>query len=198
MVRGLALILALVPFALRAEGYPALYDVTGVAINDVLNVREGPDAGSPIIGALPPDATGVEVIQVEGAWALVNADDRSGYVALRYLRRLPAPDWPALEAPLTCLGTEPFWSLQIDPVAGETRLQTPDATEAQTAPIETKWPGQPWSPAAAVALPDGLAVLAPAECSDGMSERSYGIAVDIFLQMEGTTRLSGCCRLGLP
>ena len=65
-------------------------------------------------------------------------------------------------------------------------------------PIETKWPGQPWAPAAAVALPDGLAVLAPAECSDGMSERSYGIAVDIFLQMEGTTRLSGCCRLGLP
>jgi uncharacterized membrane protein len=198
LIRLLALILTLFPVALRAEGFPALYDVAGVAMNDVLNVREDPNAGSPIIGSLAPHAKRVEVIRISGAWALVNTEDRSGYVSLRYLKRRSEPDWATLEAPLTCLGTEPFWSLQIDPGAAETRFMTPEDTEGQVAPIEVMWPGIPWSPAAAVALPDGLAVLAPADCSDGMSDRSYGIAVDIFLQLEGAVRLSGCCRLGQP
>jgi uncharacterized membrane protein len=197
LIRLVALLLALIPLSLRAEVYPALHDVTGVAADDVLNVRAMPDAGSEVIGSLSPDARSVEVITVAGGWALVNTGERSGYVSRRYLTRSAKPDWTTLESPLTCFGTEPFWSLQVDPPAGETRFMTPDDTEARTAPITTVWAGRPWSPAAAVAIPDGLAVLTPAECYDGMSDRSYGIAVDLFLQPGSATRLSGCCRLGL-
>jgi uncharacterized membrane protein len=194
----LALILLWLGAPLRADIYPALHDVTGVAADDVLNLHETPDASAPVIGTLAPDAMGVEVILVENGWALVNAEERAGYAELRYLARQPGADWNALGAPLACLGTEPFWSLQIDPAAGQTRFQTPEDPAPRISPIGRSWPGLPWTQVAAVELPDGLAVLMPADCSDGMSEQSYGIAVDIFLHLDGAPRLSGCCRLGPP
>ena len=197
MIRLLILLLALAS-PLRAEDLPALHAVTGVAANDVLNIRERPDAGSPIIGTLAPDATGVEVIATSGAWALVNTDEGSGYAALRYLAREPGPAWSALQTPITCIGTEPFWSLEIDPQAGETRYRTPEGEGPRVAPLATVWPGLPWAPSAAVGLEEGLAVMQPQECSDGMSDRRYGIAVDIFRSGPGgAERLSGCCSLGL-
>lgn len=96
MIRLLALILTVSPLALRAEVYLALHDVTGVAANDVLNIRENPDAASPVIGTLAPDATGVEVILVDDGWALVNAGERSGYASCgisRGQRRQTGPRW---------------------------------------------------------------------------------------------------------
>jgi uncharacterized membrane protein len=198
MIRLLLLVLWLGPLAARAEVYPALHAVTGVAADDVLNIRAKPSADAPVIGTLAPDATGVEVVAVRDGWAVVNTGEGTGFAALRFLMRSDAPDWPTLETPLTCLGTEPFWSLEIDPGQVETRFQTPEDEAPRHAPISTRWPGLPWSPAAAVALPDGIAVLTPAECSDGMSDQSYGIAADLFLTGPDRSRLSGCCRLTQP
>lgn len=198
MIRLLALVCLLLPLAVRAEVYPALHDVTGVAAGDMLNIRAQSSAEAQVIGTLAPDATGVEVVAVQDGWAVVNTGEGSGYAALRYLARSGGPDWNALETPLTCLGTEPFWSLRIDPAKRETRFQTPEDETARPAPIGGVWPALPWSQAAAVALPDGLAVLAPAECSDGMSDQSYGIAADLFLAGPDRARLSGCCRLDQP
>lgn len=181
----------------RAEEMPALYSVTGVAAWDVLNIRERPEAGAPILGTLAPDATGVELLAVEGDWALVNAGERAGHVALRYLKREPGPDWNALKQPLTCLGTEPFWSLRIDPAQGTARLSTPEA-EGEPLPIRQAWPGQPRARAAALSLPVGVVVLSPAACSDGMSDRSYGIAADLFLDSPAPDRLTGCCTIQPP
>lgn len=198
MIRIAAVLIWLFALPLQAEVYPALHDVTGVSADDVLNIRAAPDAGAGIVGTLAPDATGVEVVSVTGGWALVNMDETSGYVAMRFLSRTNAADWNRLEVPLTCLGTEPFWSLQIDPPAGETRFQTPEDAGPRVAAMAVRWPGLPSSPSAAVALPDGIAVLTPAECSDGMSDRTYGISLDIFRNGSDGQRLSGCCRLGLP
>jgi uncharacterized membrane protein len=197
MIRLLALVLALLPVAVRAEVYPALHDVTGVAADDVLNIRATASAEALVIGALAPNATGIEVVAVQDGWAVVNTGEGSGFAALRFLSRTTAPDWPTLEVPLTCLGTEPFWTLEIDPGPGETRFQTPEDEAPRSAPISASWPGLPWSQTAAVSLPEGIAVLAPALCSYGMSDQSYGIAADLFLSGPDRTRLSGCCRLGL-
>ncbi|MBN8631923.1 MAG: SH3 domain-containing protein [Rhodobacterales bacterium] len=198
MIRFLALVLWLAPWAAQAEIYPALHDVTGVAADDVLNIRAAPDAGSAIIGSLAPDAQGVEVVGVEGDWAVVNTSETRGYASLRFLARQSGPDWNALQTPLTCIGTEPFWSLHIDPAKGETRFRTPEYDAARTAPITGIWPALPWSQTAAVTLPDGLAVLAPGECSDGMSDQSYGISADLFFTGPARARLSGCCSLDPP
>jgi uncharacterized membrane protein len=193
------LFLMLLALPVRAQEFPALYAVTGVAAEDVLNIRSRPDADAPIVGAFAPDATGVEVLARSGNWALVNTDEGTGYAALRFLAREPGPGWSALQSPLSCLGTEPFWALEIDPQAGETRFRTPEDQAPDPDPITGLWPTEPWARTAAVGLPDGLAVLTGADCSDGMSDRSYGIAVDLFLGHAGReSRLAGCCRLGQP
>jgi uncharacterized protein YraI len=69
---------------------PALtYRVVGVAWGDALNVRTGPSAGHPVIGAIPPD--GVDIVQVggcDGEWCRIRHDDTFGWVNTQYL----APD----------------------------------------------------------------------------------------------------------
>jgi uncharacterized membrane protein len=196
LIRHVAFALWLTAAPLWAEVLPAFHAVTGVATDDVLNIRAAPDADAAILATLPPDATGIEVVAVEGDWAVLNSGEATGYVALRFLRREAGPDWNKLQVPLACSGTEPFWSLDIDPIAGEVRSQTPDDAAPRAEPLTVAWLGSPLAPDMAVALPDGLALLSPAECSDGMSDRRYGIAVQVFRTGVGyVDRESGCCRL---
>ena len=198
MIRLLVLVLGLSTGALRAEVYPALHFVDGVAAGDVLNIRAAPDAGAGIVGTLAPDATGVEVISVTDGWALVNTGEGSGYAALRFLSREAGPDWYSLERPMACFGTEPFWSLNLDPGAGVALYTSPEVAEGKPGAIGQGWPGTVWTPTAALALPEGMAVLRPADCSDGMSDRRFGIAIDVFQGQGGGQRLSGCCALANP
>jgi len=201
MIRLVALALTLLSAPLRAQDlgshFPALHSVAGVAADDVLNIRAEPDAGAAIIGVLAPGATGVEVMSVtDSGWGLINAGEGAGYVAMRFLSRDPAAPWFLLQDRLTCFGTEPFWALTFDADQGQSSFSTADDPSPQTATIATLWPGAGWSPSAAFALPDGIAVLRPTACGDGMSDRSFGIAVDLF--RDGGNRLSGCCALALP
>ena len=198
MIRLLVLLLWLSAGALRAEVYPALHSVDGVAADDVLNIRAAPDAGADILATLAPDAAGIEVISVSDGWALVNAGEGSGYAALQFLAREAGPDWYTLERPMACFGTEPFWSLTLDPGAGVATYATPEAVEGSPKPIGQTWPGTLWAPTAALELEGGLAVLRPADCTDGMSDRRFGIAIDVFQQQGKGQRLSGCCALASP
>lgn len=50
------------PGLAAAQVLPALYDVAGVAGDDVLNVQVGPDADSAAMGSLPPNAKAVELV----------------------------------------------------------------------------------------------------------------------------------------
>lgn len=195
MIRSALLLLCLAT-PVVARDFPALANVTGVAASDVLNIRAEPDAGAAIIGTLRPDATGVEVISVTGGWALVNTGEGSGYASMRFLNPDAGPAWHALNRPLSCSGTEPFWSLDIDPAAGNVRFGSPSAGWQDR--ISQTWPGSDFAPSAAIAIPDGMAVMQPAACSDGMSDRAYGIAIDLFLTGPSASRLAGCCSLAVP
>ncbi|MEP2426619.1 MAG: SH3 domain-containing protein, partial [Tateyamaria sp.] len=92
-MRVLAVVLCLwaLPAAATQDAWPALYDVSGVAENDALNIRQAPDAAAPIIGSLTPDAEGIEVIRPDDhhGWGLVNSGEGRGWVSLRYLTRQP-------------------------------------------------------------------------------------------------------------
>ena len=199
MIRLAVVLLWLFPAALWAEIFPALHDVTRVASDDVLNIREQPSADARVIGTLAPDATGVEVVAVQDGWAVVNTAEGAGFASMQFLKRADDLDWSLLKSPLVCQGTEPFWSLQIDPANWAARFRAPDDPTARALPVTTTWPALTASGAAAVELPEGVLVLTPAECSDGMSDRRFGIATDLFLTVSGRGgRLSGCCRLGLP
>jgi uncharacterized membrane protein len=179
----------------QEQELPALHDVVGVAADDTLNVRETPSEDGAVIGTLAFDQTGVEVLAMAEGWALVTTGNLTGHVAARFLSRQEEPSWSALQQPLACYGTEPFWSLDLDPVAGTVEYRTPEPSEATSGKISQTWPGERWAPSAALAVPQGLAVLSPQDCSDGMSDRAFGIGIDVFLTTPPGARLAGCCSL---
>jgi len=91
---------------------PAIYQVTGISSDDALNVRSGPSTGYPAIGGLQNGAQ-VEVTADTGeGWARILHGEGNGWVAMRYLQPLPASAMPDT---LFCGGTEPFWSLTLEP-----------------------------------------------------------------------------------
>jgi len=179
-----------------ADSLPALYAVTGVPANDVLNIRAEPDAGATLIGTVPADAADVEVVALspDGQWAQVNSGEVSGYTAVRYLRRQPGPEWFSLKTGLLCVGTEPFWSLSLQPQL-DALYSTPEIDTLL--PILTRWSGASHAPMVGLALGDGgFITLRSAQCSDGMSDRSFGIASTLFLIGDtGPLTQTGCCSL---
>lgn len=200
MIRILLLSLCLCGSA-AAETLPALFSVTGVAQDDVLNIRAAPDAGASQIGQLDPDATGVEVVALsrDGRWGQVNTWEWAGWVSMRYLVREPGPDWTAMQTPLKCHGTEPFWSMNVDPLRRTVSFELMGETRQslridQTAPVSGRSGMVGWRVEGAAT--DGFASLQTQSCSDGMSDRLLGIAIAVFLSgADGMTGYSGCCTL---
>ena len=197
----LAIILALgVQLApLLAQSVPQLYDVTGVAADDVLNIRAAPSAQAQIIGALERDARAVEVVATNpsGTWGQVNTGEAAGWVSLRYMvARGVMLDDQNLPVGLRCFGTEPFWSLI--PIDGALRYQTP----AEPARDLALWRVQDSAITgdlhrilrfAGLDGP-GVAFVYPAACSDGMSDRAYGLSISAMMGLD-RPMLSGCCSL---
>ncbi len=178
------------------------YSVVNVDASDTLNVRTGVDAGgslkdTTIIGALPPDATGVEAtgksLQFQGRiWREIRFKGDIGWVADRFLRSDGLPEEPGN---IQCGGTEPFWDLSVQ---GDNAVySTPE--DDRTLEIVSVRKGanrrDVWSirmlsgGGTAVA---GLLVYTD-QCSDGMSDFNY--AFDIYLTgaREGSGPLQGCC-----
>jgi uncharacterized protein YraI len=62
------------------------YKVSGVAANDVLNIRSGPDANSGIVSSIPPDGRGVRIVGgCSGQWCPIDYLNARGWVNRRFL-----------------------------------------------------------------------------------------------------------------
>ena len=181
-----------------APPLPALYAVTDVTPEDRLNIRAAPDGAAAILGTLAADTRGIEVTEfsLAGRWAQINTGERTGWVALRYLRPDPAPQTAlGLPAGLQCFGTEPFWTMEFS--------DTP--TIAYSTPERrAEYPITSMSPQTeAINLTEGglrfawlqndtpvTAHILPGKCTDGMSERAYALH---YLDDQGAR--VGCCSL---
>ncbi len=183
--------------------FPAFYDVTGVASDDVLNVRAGTGASHPIIETLAYNDRYVEIVRLSAdeKWGLIGYPGGSGWASMHYLERQSGQNGPDLPRPLSCGGNEPFWGLQFS-------LQGNDFSE----------PGQPVHvlPSVWEGIPDGMlpvaygirmarggdkidAVITRNQCSDGMSENEYGFEINALLTGSfGNRMLTGCCSLQRP
>lgn len=189
-------LMLLVPLPALAQGLPALFDVTGVASDDVLNVRSEPRAGAPLVTSLAPDARNIEVVRVQNGWGRVTLIEASGWVSMRYLQPQPGGGTDRFPQRLTCYGTEPGWSLVIGPDAaefatleGETLLKV---QERLTSRNHTR------RFALMAGSPDMFvtATITPAMCNDGMSDTEFGLAISAVTRMpDGYSLLSGCCTL---
>lgn len=190
----LAIFLALIPPSFAAAGtdvsLPAVHSVSGLTSGDVLNVRSGPSTRDPVIGRLP-EGREVEVTARSGGWGRIILGEGDGWVAMRYLKAQPMPELP--EA-LYCGGTEPFWSLAFEVRGGLT------FTEMGQEPVTV---AADWRHGVSGRLAgsfatgsDGYtAVFHRRECSDGMSDRTYGWAIDFLRTGVGGAYFQGCCRM---
>jgi hypothetical protein len=96
----------------HADDPPKYWAVTGVAKDDVLNLRDVPSADSKSLGGIPPNAHGLkhlgclkpepsldrwmsmtpdERANAKLAWCRVDYRGRQGWVAARFLKPDPAP-----------------------------------------------------------------------------------------------------------
>lgn len=182
-----------------AQDLPAHYRVTGVAAWDVLNIRAEPDARAAILGSLRPDATRIEVtgLSPDGRWAQVNTGEGSGWVALRYLEAQGGPGWRSGEVGLTCLGTEPFWQLELFLPGHQAEFHEPGSGGFNLVVDVGALPSTAFPPT--LALPfsgyrEGMAVVRAGACSDGMSDRTFALEGQVYWRGQ-TTGLSGCCTL---
>lgn len=184
------------PTAALAQEFPALFHVIDVASDDVLNVRAAPSGSAEIVGSLAHDARWIEVVQREGNWGLVNVDERSGWAFMRFLD--PVADGNLPEFPMfACYGTEPFWFLEV--MQGQTaKLSTPDGVETVfTTGLMRAASGRfsPFALSSSTSDASMTLVAAPRECSDGMSDRTYGLEATVVTTGSEPLILSGCCTL---
>ena len=183
--------------------FPAFYDVTGVASDDVLNVRAGIGASHPILETLAYNERYVEIVSLseDGRWGLIGYPGGSGWASMKYLARQSGQDRPDLPRPMSCGGNEPFWGLYFSQRGNDFALpgEPPHI-------LPTTWEG----------IPDGMlpvaygirmargsdvinAVVTRSACSDGMSEMEYGFEINAILSGSlGNRMLTGCCSLDHP
>ncbi|WP_404864284.1 COG3650 family protein [Georhizobium sp. MAB10] len=182
------------------QSLPALYAVTGVEPGDELNIRLEPRSNADIIGRLPPQSAGIEVVSRRGNWLQINSNEASGWVAARFLEReAGAPQSGVLPERLACFGTEPFWSV----VAAGTSItyNTPDNPDGTLFSIRhvtgaMNSPSPHWIILGERQEQSMTAVVMPQACSDGMSDRMFGLATTIVIDSGDTaTGLSGCCSI---
>lgn len=193
LIRAFAILLASTTLVV-ADELPSLYDVAGVASDDVLNVRTRPMAGANIIGTLAYDAQSVEVIEIEGDWGRVNVDAGSGWASMAYLH--PLPDSALPEAPrLRCFGTEPFWSLNVTQ-NGAAILSTPEGSDRAFTVGDLQTASARPEPFAMLGTGQGeniTLVVGQEICSDGMSDNLFGLDGTVVIGGYLTEVLSGCC-----
>lgn len=195
----LAVLLCCLALAARAQPFPALYDVIDVASNDVLNIRAEPSATSPIIGALAPNASGVEIVRLDdtGRWARVRAAEQMGWASTRFLALVPRQG-DGFGQGLTCFGTEPFWTLRYSPfepsaltLLGDSRFAF-DLAFPQQAQGRTDVYGLSGSGTAA----EMAGILQRQMCTDGMSDIEYALSLNLILRAQDDLVFAGCCSLG--
>lgn len=196
MIRA-ALVLVLMAGPLAAQDLPALFSVTDVAADDVLNIRSEPTAQAEILGEFAPGTTGVEVIKrsENGRWGLVNIDGQTGWSSLRFLT--PEPDQSFPPVTYRCFGTEPFWSLDVFEATATWSDFESDAD------LTVDWSGPAVHPERFGLRAFGPELLLSATmrreiCSDGMSDMTYGFSIDAITDRTGGVEplmVSGCCTL---
>lgn len=203
----LALIAILILQATSANAelklFPALYDVTGVASDDTLNVRADAGGSHPVIETLAYDDRYIEIIRLseDGKWGLIGYPNGNGWASMHYLKRQPDQSGPKLPRSLSCGGNEPFWGISFGQHSNE--FFEPGEMPHN---LSSVWEAIPdgMSPVAyGIKLENGTdkidAVVTRRQCSDGMSERAYGFEINALLSGTlGKRMLTGCCSLGRP
>ena len=181
---------------------PALFGVAGVEESDMLNVRAGPSTDEEIVARLSPSATSIEVVVTDdsGEWGLVALPEGRGWASLRYLVRAPGQPLTGLPNQISCAGTEPFWSFNLMQDRSAEFARPDVTTRFQNVAII---PSSNRTDRHALFADGGEVVVTSlvgrGMCSDGMSDRPYGLSIDMLVtDKSAVTLYSGCCSVAPP
>lgn len=180
--------------AATAQELPDRYTVTGVAGDDVLNIRSGPGASFDKIGEFHPYTLNVEVHEYRDGWGMVPAGERMGWVSLRFLQPYPLSPYE-VPVPLVCSGTEPYWTFGHYPRG--TEYNAPDTGRRDLEILRDIAAGNGFLIEAreGPTLTRTLVVNAM-PCNDGMSDRDFGMSAILFNEApDGNYVQTGCCTL---
>ncbi|MDD2868291.1 SH3 domain-containing protein [Neomegalonema sp.] len=188
-------------------GFPRYARVSGVPANDTLKVRAEPRAQAQQLGELRPESNTLEVLETNAdeSWSRILWQGGDAWVSSRYLSPVEPARIRGSRAPvgLHCSGTEPFWSLKIEDER-TLSFSSPENPAGTRLGLSSVSPSPNGDATLFNALPAGperfTAIIAPAQCSDGMSEATYGWRVDLIRALEGPgapppSLFGGCCRL---
>ena len=197
IIRTLTVAALLLPLPAWADAFPSSYQVKDVAEGDVLNIRTNPNSAAQKIGEIGPYGFNVEVLETtpDGTWGKVGLPEGNGWVSMRYLEAIPMEDPHLVPRPLSCFGTEPFWSISLYPRGAE--FNSPDTGAVPMSVLEEAVSPEGYF----IRLEEGptlnrTLIVTRQKCSDGMSDREYGFATLMFLSApDGNGTFSGCCSL---
>lgn len=175
----------------------SFYDVANVKKNDTLTLREKPTYKSKKMGLIPHNykflvATGSQELIGKRVWLELNYNGVTGWVNSKYLKK---SNGVSFKEELKCLGTEPFWSVDIN--KGELIFKDlgENATEFLVSNIDisdshtNKWY------LSASSISKGFIrafLLQTGNCSDDMSDYKYKYQI-LFHDEKNNLTLSGCC-----
>lgn len=196
-MKRLLILILLCAGPVNAETYPGSFFVTGVANDDTLNIRSAPDASSDIIGTYGPYTLNIEVLRTspDGKWGLVGLGERNGWTAMRFLEQSDHQDPNTFPRPLSCFGTEPFWSLNVTVRGDEYQEMGDTRRDIEMIAERTATNG------AMAVFEEGptlnrTLIVKTGYCSDGMSDREFGWQATLFNDApDGSTVQTGCCTL---
>lgn len=191
-----------------AQELPELFALTGLADGDVMHLRAAPDPAARLIGSLTPYTKQVEVIERGGdggKWALVSTgSEQWGWLYFDdYLVPVPTPEdiKTDFDRPLWCSGSEPFWTLIVDPITGVTW----DSHGADAVRLDMVYAGRAANGrsnqmmTAASSNFELTVALQQQQCWDGMGEGLFGFKAQILENRANIYSFqSGCCSLLNP
>ncbi len=193
--------LALAMAAAAPASAETLFRVTGVGLDDVLNVRAKPDAAAEQLTQLSPFDVDVKVLKREGDWAeiaiLEEQADGSlghgkpiGWVNAKFLTENTTP--AELNVPLQCFGSDPLWAVILTG-DGKARLATPDGGAEVAVSLKREAGG------ASLSFDKGGEALIKVDAAcEAQAAGSYRYSFEGKLPVAGDASnsfvLKGCCR----
>lgn len=197
MIKCLAFVTCLLGSVAAAQDFPASYFVTDVAADDTLNIRQEPDAASDVLGTYDPYRLNIEVLETtaDGAWGKVGLGEGAGWVSMAYLTATLPAEPGTIPRPMLCSGTEPFWSLSLNPSGDDYELMgEPNRTLLMTA--EKTADNGYMATFAEGPRSHRTLIIHRLPCSDGMSDRPFGFRATLFNAINGQNGVqTGCCTL---
>jgi len=176
-----------------ADTLPAHFIVKDVAANDVLNIRSEPTASAEIVGFYGPYTTNIEVLELspDGKWGKVGLGETNGWASLRFLEASGHVAPNEIPRPISCFGTEPFWTFNLTQRGDEFLALDADRKDLE--------------PSDAIVTQNGFSIefneneqllVSRGQCSDGMSDRDFGWqGTALLFRPDGPVVAQGCCTL---